>query len=329
MQTTTYGATQPKSKTLSTSAYSAPTAPLAALYGSPYVSSPGLNPTSAAKYTSAASSILGATKPVSNSTNGGGVAGLAGLTTPKPGTSPAASSSTLATLPNGIVPPNMNDLTLDPVYQKVLATDQQNIADANTGALAQAKNALIGYGQIAPDAATNLQSLFAQDPNNPILGALSDTLTAQAAKNNPNATLNQLALNDQQRVGQLNADLNNQNLYYSSTRAAQLGQDANTYRNEQSQATGDLADALSNIYANVLNTRQQSLSDQQNALEQAYQNALQLAAMNANAVAPDQTGLPTNGPAGPIGVITGGNTGLATAKPSPAYAYKGPYVAAI
>ena len=226
------------------------------------------------------------------------------------------------------MPPNVNDLTSDPVYQKVVAAGQQNIGDANVGALAQAKNAIIGYGALAPDAATNLQSLFQQDPNNPILGALSDTLTAQAAKNNPNAVLNQLALNDQQRVGQLNSDLNNNgNLFYSSTRAAQLANDANTYRNEQSTATTDLADALSQIYGNVLNTRQQALMDQNNALEQAYQNALNLAALGGGAPA-GQTGPGTNGPAGPTSITGGGNTTGAAIAPL-SWIYRQPGVAAI
>jgi len=212
------------------------------------------------------------------------------------------------------------------VYQSVLAADKQNIGDANSSALGAAKNAIIGYGQISPDAAKNLQALFAQDPNNPILGALSDQLTAQAAANNPNAVLNQLAMNDHQRVGQLDADLNNQNLFYSSTRAGKLAQDADTYRGEDAQATNDLADALSQIYANVLNTRQAALGNENNALQQAYQNALQLAALGGGAPA-GQTG--ANGPAGPTGVNTAANSQLAGSKPPPSWIYRQPGVAAI
>ncbi|HET8894446.1 MAG TPA: hypothetical protein VFM96_10160 [Gaiellaceae bacterium] len=309
-----YGSTQQK---ISASPYTQPTAPLAALYGMK-TSNP---------FVDRAASILG--KPKQNVSGLGGAQGFS-LLNPQPhipqpisnlgganpnmppsdsinpggamipytspgSSSPGATGTSSIGAGKAFKPPNINDLTLDPVYQQVVAAGQRNIGDASTAALASAKNALLGYGSIAPDAASGLSGLFQNDPNNPILGALSDTLTAQAAKNNPNATLNQLALNDYQRVGQLDADLNDKNLYYSSTRAAQLANDANTYRGEQATATSDLADSLAGIYANVLNAKQGALENQNNALQQAYQNALSLAALGGGAPSQD-TGSSTSAP---------------------------------
>ena len=204
-----------------------------------------------------------------------------------------------AALPNVPGGPSMNDLSTDPILMQIRAAGQRQVQDARTAAMANAENDIIGYGGLT--GTDNLKALYAADQSNPIYGALADSNTAQAAAANPDSTLHQLASKDQANTASIDNQRNLQNLFYSSTRANDLGNEATNYRQAQNQAAGSLASLLGGENQNVLNAEQGAENDYLNNLSGAWQRWL---ALNQNAGsggggAPGTTSPPTTQAASP------------------------------
>lgn len=186
------------------------------------------------------------------------------------------------------------DLTADPILAQIRAAGDRAIQDASTSALAQAKNAVVGYG--GTQGTQTLRDLYAGQPDNPILGALNDTQTQQAAAANPDSALAVLARGDHQRVGSIDQNDQLQHLYYSSARAGHLTQDAETYRGEQGGAANQLASALASIYGNVLSAKQTAENQYLGELPNAWQRAVTLAQLAGAGTQGADTAAPAGGP---------------------------------
>jgi hypothetical protein len=164
--------------------------------------------------------------------------------------------------------PSINDLSTDPILQQIAAAGLRNVQNARSAAMTNAENALIGYGGTSvPD---SLRNAYASDQTNPILAALTDAATQQAAAANPDSTLARLANQNTLNEARLNTGLNAANLYYSSTRANNLGNLANSYRSAQNDAASALAGLLGQANAGVLNAEGGAQSDYLSALQGAW-----------------------------------------------------------
>jgi hypothetical protein len=140
----------------------------------------------------------------------------------------------------------------DPVLQQITQLQQANLATAEAHALAARKEALINYGYDE-----NLQSLY------------GDQGTQGSAQANPFSVLAQLAHTHEQRQTNLNQALNKANLYYSSYRGQQLGQEGQQYLGERAAAAQGLRSTLG------------GLSDAEVAAQQNAQNAIAAATQDA------------------------------------------------
>jgi hypothetical protein len=174
-------------------------------------------------------------------------------------------------------PPTPDTLSSDPILAQIRALGQQGIQDARSGALSLAERALIGYG--SADVPQSLRDLYAKDTSNPIYAALNDQGAAAAAKANPDSTLAQLALEDQRNNAGIDQTTNAQNLYYSSTHANQLGDEATGYRQKQSSAAQSLEQLLGQANQGVLDAQNVAMQQYQGELPNAYQRALDLASL--------------------------------------------------
>lgn len=173
-----------------------------------------------------------------------------------------------ASVPNTPGGPSMSDLQTDPILQQIAAAGTRAVQDARSAAMRNAENALIGYGSTSvPDA---VRSAYAGDNTDPILAALTDANTAQAAAANPDSTLMRLQNQNTNNVANLNQRENLANLYYSSTRGNDLGTLANQYRSAQNDAAASLAGLLGNQEQGVLTTEQQAQANYLNALQGAW-----------------------------------------------------------
>jgi hypothetical protein len=143
---------------------------------------------------------------------------------------------------------------------RIRAINAQNIAQAEAAALAQRKRAEIGYGY---------------DPNL----TYEDPATAEAAKQNAFSTLYNLLLNHTDRAHGLDENLNKANLFYSGTRATEVGREGRQYLGEQSQQQGVLQNLMDTIAQGVLQTKlgaqQQEIQGESDAYNRALQFALQ------------------------------------------------------
>lgn len=165
------------------------------------------------------------------------------------------------------------NLDTDPIVQRIKALNANNYANAVSGAQANAKQDLIGGG-------FNFSDILAAHPElaQGILGSvLADQATAQAAQQNPYSTAANLALGHNQNVHNVDQTDNAANLYYSSTRANQLGDEAHQYLGNIAGAQDTLAQALASLIGGV--TSEQSTENQN--LANAYSTARENAVTNA------------------------------------------------
>ena len=172
---------------------------------------------------------------------------------------PTSSSSTSSNNTNnnsgGGPPVNFDD---DPILARIRAYNQQQVANAESAALAARKQAEIGYGY---------------DPN----VQYEDAATQEAAKQNAFSTLAQLLFNHGERGRSLDESLNKSNLFYSGERARQLGLEGRQYTLENSQANSAFQNQLGQIAQMVLQAKNAAQERELQAEEDAYNRALQFA----------------------------------------------------
>lgn len=181
--------------------------------------------------------------------------------------------------------PSGTDLTADPILQQIKALGQRSAQDANSSAAAQAKAQLINYGGSAPQ---SLRDLFSAAPvqdsilgdlgPNAIAGVLNDQGTADAANANPFGTLQQLGQAHDANVHNLDNASNLNNLFYSSTHANQLGDEATNYLGAQNNAANNLASLLSGDNQGVLSAVDSAHQQYLSGLSDSYNRALATAA---------------------------------------------------
>lgn len=200
------------------------------------------------------------------------------------GAAPSAQARAQVGAGGGFAPPTPDQLSQDPILQQIRAAGQMAVQQARQGALANAENSLIGYGGTkVPD---SLRSLYGGDTSNPILAALTDSATAQAAEANPDSTLKQLARTDLQNNAGIDQGENANNLFYSSDRGNRLGAEADQYRGAQGTAAQNLAGLLGQANQGVLDTENQANQDFLGGLSGAWDRYLQLQSLLGGAPAP-------------------------------------------
>lgn len=183
--------------------------------------------------------------------------------------------------------PGLSDLSTDPILQQIQAAGVQAVQDARSAAMRNAENALIGYGSTTvPE---SIRSAYAADQADPILAALTDSATAQAAQANPDSTLMRLQGQNVQNEAHLNQGDNAANLFYSSTRGNDLGNLANTYRSAQNDAAASLGGLLGGQEQNVLGAQAQAQANYLNALEGAWSRWMSMHPPGAGPPPPDGT----------------------------------------
>jgi hypothetical protein len=203
---------------------------------------------------------------------------------------PASAANGLNFGANG---PALSDLSTDPILMQIQAAGQRRVQDASSQALAASENALIGYGGL--QGTDSLKALYAADQSNPIYAALLDANTAKAAAANPDSTLKQLANRDLQNIASIDNQRNLQNLYYSSTRANDLSDEATNLRRSENQAATTLAQLLGGQNQNVLLAKQSAEDAYLNGLTGAWDRWLQLQQL---------LGAPGGGPSTPPSTTT-------------------------
>jgi hypothetical protein len=242
-----------------------------------------------------------------------GLGGAAGYGLLNPGTTTPGSTEPSAPKPPAQAPPAngkpaINDLTSDPILAFIQSGGDKDVADTTAAALANAKNAVIGAGlDTVPD---SLKQLFASDPSNPILGALTDQQTLDAAKANPDSSLKQLAKQYGLSQSDVNSQYNAGNAFYGSRHGEALSTLADQNRQAQQGVYGSLGGTLGQLYQAILDARNRAAMDYANALPGAYDRFL------ASGSAPVGS-LPSNDAAGPTGTggaATGSLMGALTAE---------------
>lgn len=237
---------------------------------------------------------------------------------PTPPTSTTPQTPTTPTTPTTGAA-GSTDLSADPILTQIKAIGQRTAQDAYAGSLAGAKNDLINYGSVqVPQSLRDLygaqvptsDQILGDLPGNPVLAALNDAGTAQAATGNPFSTTAQLGHAHEANVHGLDQASNLANLYYSSTHANELGDENNAYLGSQNAALQALAQALSGENTGLLGAVGGAHDQYVNELPNAYQRSI--AAGGSGATGGETTGPPgsdttpsdTN-PPGPAGF--GGN----------------------
>lgn len=196
----------------------------------------------------------------------------AGPPAPPAGSSPAPSSTV-----------NGTDLSADPILAQIKALGQKSVGGAAASGLAGAKNDLINYGSV--DVPQQLRDMFATQtpsndpllgdlPANPVLAALNDAGTAQAAAGNPFSTSHQLASAHETNQHNIDQTANLANLFYSSTHANQLGDENQAYLGAQNGALQQLAQALSGENSGLLGALGSAHDQYLGELPAAYQRAI-------------------------------------------------------
>lgn len=236
-----------------------------------YINSPGANPGS--PYTSAASGFQAINQPPTPK-----------VTSP-PANRPDSPDSPANTSLAGPAVPRPADFTAtdeanDPILTQIRAAGQRGVQDAASSALAGAKNDLINYGGVSlspslRDLLTSSlpasDSLYGTLPGNPVLGALNDQGTAQAASANPYSTLAKLMQAHTQNTAGIDQATNANNTYYGSVHANALGQEGSDYLGAQNDAAQNLASLLSGENQNVLGALNAGHSQYETELPNAYQ----------------------------------------------------------
>jgi hypothetical protein len=205
-------------------------------------------------------------------------------------TAPTASSaSAVTTAPSPSF--GSTDLSADAILNQIKAIGQRGVQDASSGALAGAKNDLIGYGGV--DLPQSLKDLFANSspssdailgdlPANSILAALNDAGTASAAAANPFSVKAQLSHAHDSNVHGIDQASNLSNLFYSSAHANQLGDEGKNYLGAQDQALQNLAGLLTGENNGVLSAINQAHGQYASELPNAYNRALAAAAASGS-----------------------------------------------
>jgi hypothetical protein len=194
-----------------------------------------------------------------------------------PATQPAANPAPPAATPSGGGQSGGGQVNLasidysgDPILQKAKALSTQGRADAESGAIALKKQALIRYGY---------------DPTLDTTGAdkglFPDESTLTAAQQNPFSTLHQLEDANTDNLHTLDKRVNNANLWYGSERGNQLAQAGHDFQLALSKASTDRQDTLSQIAQALAAARHQADLEDMQAEEAAMLRALQLALANA------------------------------------------------
>jgi len=141
----------------------------------------------------------------------------------------------------------------DPVLQQIKSMQQANMAAAEAQAMAARQQALINFGY-----SSQLGSLY------------GDAGTQGAAQANPFSVLKQLDERHKLRQKGLNEALNRSNLFYSSTRGEQLGQEGQQFLGEQYQAGQKLQSLLGQINQGKLGAQQSGQAAITQGTEDAY-----------------------------------------------------------
>jgi hypothetical protein len=237
--------------------------------------------------------------------------GVGGATTTKtPPAAPSAAKPSTPTDNSG----SIYNLDTDPIVQRIKALNTNNYAGAVANAQASAKQDLIGAG-------FNLADIIAAHPElgQGILGSvLADQATAEAAQQNPFSTAATLANTHNQNVHAIDQNDNAANLYYSSTRANQLGDEAHQYLGGVASAQSTVAQALAALLGGVTNEQQTENENLANAYDTARENAVTNSINSGEVlVGYDQNGNPiftTQGSAGSSGATDGAPASSAGAR---------------
>lgn len=150
------------------------------------------------------------------------------------------------------------DYSTDPILQQINAQQTMVIAQSQADALAQQKAALIAYG----------------DPNL-AMSVLGDKLTADAAANNPDSALAQLAAKNQSDTRDLTESENKSNLLYSSDYGYKSGLLQKAYLGSQANAAADVQGKLGTIGSQLLAAEQAAYDKEIQGQQDAYTRALQ------------------------------------------------------
>lgn len=211
-----------------------------------------------------------------------------------------------ANTPTGSATPNAFDLSTDPIVQKIRALNTANYGDAVAGADAQRKQLLVNSGFADLARAAQFGSL-----ESPTTG---DEATALAAQQNPFSTAAQLAHSHAAADRGIDQGANDANLYYSSARANNLGDEARNYLQNESTAESQVRSQLDAIIQSLVQARSDERTNEENAIETARQNAINNAiASGQSFLGYDSNGNPIfgggSGSQGQTGPAAGGDTG--------------------
>lgn len=187
--------------------------------------------------------------PAPNSGRTGLLQGLSNLSAQSGGTPPGG---------QGQQDPAGNPWESDPILQQIIAFQNQNAAAADAHALAARQQALINYGY-SPE----LESLFGGDQG-----------LIDKAKGNSFSTLGQLSHSHELGQTNINESTNRGHLYYSSTRANQLGEEGRGYLGQQYAAGQALTGQLGGIDAEALAAHQAAQGSIIGGQQDAYQRWL-------------------------------------------------------
>jgi hypothetical protein len=210
---------------------------------------------------------------------------------PTPTPAGAAKAPTPSAAAGGSPPASAYDLSTDPIVQKIQALNAANYSQAVGTADAARKQALVDAGFPDLAGAAQFGSLEA-----PVTG---DQATQLAAAGNTYSTAAQLALAHQQANQGIDQAENAANLYYSSDRANQLGNEAHGYLGKVASAEDQARQQLSAILQTLLGVRTSGNTDLSNAYETARQDAITNSiASGATFVGYDANGNPIFQPAG-------------------------------
>jgi hypothetical protein len=178
--------------------------------------------------------------------------------------------------PAGTAPPaapgdtqSVFDLSTDPIVQKIRALNTQQYGAAVAQTDAARKQTLInaGFGDLAR--AAQFGGL-----DNAVTG---DQATALAAEANPYSIAKQLSLAHDTAQHGIDQNTNLQNLFYSSARGNQLGDEAHAYLGNVSSAEGQVRQQLTDLVSGLLSERNREQSAEADALSTASANAIQAA----------------------------------------------------
>lgn len=208
------------------------------------------------------------------------------------------------------------DLQTDPTVQAQEAANQKAYSDAVAAAQAAGKTDIINSG-------FDLSSILAGNPdlaNSPIGQILQDSTTADAAAHNPFSTAAGLRATHAHNQAGIDTTANDNNLYYSSARANNLGAEDQNYQGSVSGAQSSLGQALTALLGNLANEQSNENSSYANAISNARQNAISNGISSGQSLLgydgngdPIFAPLTVSGGAGGAGADTGSQVPLSTA----------------